>query len=57
MSNKKWFGVVFLILSCCEFGQFVYSKTISTGAQTNKPGSPDSYCCEDKTLDNESVSK
>lgn len=34
MSNKKLFWVAFFTLSCCEFGQFAYSKNI---IETDKP--------------------
>ncbi len=29
MKNKKLFCLGFVILSCCEFGQFAYSKNVN----------------------------
>jgi hypothetical protein len=51
MSKKKWFGIIFLILSYCEFGNFVYSKASSTNVQIISHGSMSPICCEDKNLD------
>jgi hypothetical protein len=50
MSNKKLFGIVFFILSCCEFGQFAYSKNISVSAQPTKFSNAGVYCYEEQTL-------
>lgn len=55
MSKKKWFGIIFLILSYCEFGNFVYSKASSTNVQIISHGSMSPICCEDKNLDKKVV--
>jgi hypothetical protein len=50
MSNKKLFGIAFFILSCCEFGQFAYSKNISVSAQQTTFSNTGLYCYEEQTL-------
>jgi len=52
MSNKKLFGVAFFTLSCCEFGQFVYSKNSSVTAQETQIISMGLHCTEEITLRN-----
>jgi len=48
MSNKKIFWGAFIILSCCEFGQFAYSKNTSESFQEVKPKSIVLHCYEEK---------
>jgi hypothetical protein len=55
MSNKKNFWIVFIILSCCEFGQFAYSKHTSTNVKATKPSRIDLDCNEYKVLKSELV--
>jgi hypothetical protein len=55
MSKKKLFGIMFLILSYCEFGNFVYSKASSPNVQINSYKSMSPICCEDKNLDKKIV--
>jgi hypothetical protein len=55
MSNKKAFWIAFIILSCCEFGQFAYSKNTSASVKASKPFSIGLHCYEDKALESGSV--
>jgi hypothetical protein len=50
MSNKKWFWIVFFTLSCCEFGQFAYSKNVSVSVSQVKPSNNILNCHAKQTL-------
>lgn len=55
MSNKKLFGIVFLILSYCEFGNFAYSKASLPNVPLGNNSNKSSIGNEDKNLDNKIV--
>lgn len=55
MSNKKKFWIVFIIFSCCEFGQFAYSKNTSINIKASKPSCIDLDCNKYKALKSELV--
>ena len=55
MANKKLFWIVFFILSCCEFGQFVYSKTTAVNAPQDKSYHSVLHSREQQALSNELV--
>ncbi|MFT6988302.1 MAG: hypothetical protein ACJASL_000264 [Paraglaciecola sp.] len=53
MSNKKLFWIAFLTLSCCEFGQFAYSKDTSTSIQATQLNNMSWHCSEEIMLGND----
>ncbi|MBU3002909.1 hypothetical protein [Paraglaciecola arctica] len=51
MSNKKLFWIVFIILSCCEFGQIAYSKNSSVATNAVKSDTIKLQCDLEKLVD------
>ena len=55
MSNKKLFWIAFFILSCCEFGQFAYSKNNSANPQEGKLNDKSLHSHEEHILVNNTL--
>ncbi|MEP1449224.1 MAG: hypothetical protein ABJK37_24180 [Paraglaciecola sp.] len=51
MSNKKLFWIIFIILSCCEFGQIAYSKSSSVAIKPVHSHSAELQCDLKKVAD------
>jgi hypothetical protein len=47
MSNKKLFWIAFFILSCCEFGQVAYSKSMSSSVIASKSSGSVIQCLDE----------
>jgi hypothetical protein len=56
MSNKKLFWIAFFILSCCEFGQFVYSSNALAHVKACKSTRISLHDDADQALDKSLVS-